>query len=424
MPRLHAAAVSLLAAILPPAALEAPTPAFDPTAYYRLTTDFQGECKSLDIVNDASDSQPILAKTARVSGQLWRITPEGNGYVRLSTQWLGTGKSLDIINDATDDRPILAPTAAVSGQLWKITAFGDGYYRLTTQWQGTGKSLDIVNDVTDDRLILAPTAAVSGQRWRITKETQVSVVPASLGLNPFYKKHLDAEGIPIVSSAKVPDAAIHQVRFLSRQMLARLPQVRSLLIARKVRIAVMAKDEVTTDIPEHAFLKNDPATNWDERARGLGATIRVPVSSCAEENLLCYAVDKYKNEDIFIHEFAHTIHLLGLVHVDGFQTGLSAAYANAKQKGLWAGTYAMTGPEDQENRHPEYFAEGVQAWFDTNDQDNTEHNHVNTRAELATYDPKLHELLAKYFQQDSNRCSCHLPLPPKSPASPSSRTSS
>jgi hypothetical protein len=65
MPRLHAAAVSLLAAILPPAALEAPTPAFDPSAYYRLTTDFQGECKSLDIVNDASDSQPILAKSAR-----------------------------------------------------------------------------------------------------------------------------------------------------------------------------------------------------------------------------------------------------------------------------------------------------------------------------------------------------------------------
>ena len=38
------------------------------------------------------------------------------------------------------------------------------------------------------------------------------------------------------------------------------------------RIVIMAEypKEVTTDIPEHAYLKNDPYTNWDERARGLG----------------------------------------------------------------------------------------------------------------------------------------------------------
>ena len=38
------------------------------------------------------------------------------------------------------------------------------------------------------------------------------------------------------------------------------------------RIGIMAEypKEVTTDIPEHAYLKNDPYTNWDERARGLG----------------------------------------------------------------------------------------------------------------------------------------------------------
>ena len=28
--------------------------------------------------------------------------------------------------------------------------------------------------------------------------------------------------------------------------------------------------EVTTDIPEHAYLKDDAHTDWDERARGLG----------------------------------------------------------------------------------------------------------------------------------------------------------
>ncbi len=31
--------------------------------------------------------------------------------------------------------------------------------------------------------------------------------PPALGLDPFYKNHLDAGGLPIVSSEKVPDAA-------------------------------------------------------------------------------------------------------------------------------------------------------------------------------------------------------------------------
>ena len=66
--------------------------------------------------------------------------------------------------------------------------------------------------------------------------------------------------------------------------------------------------EKTTDVPEHSFLKvsyhmhlqsqfyaayimqfqDDPDTDWDERARGLGGTLHIPVSSGAEENVMCY----------------------------------------------------------------------------------------------------------------------------------------
>ena len=35
-------------------------------------------------------------------------------------------------------------------------------------------------------------------------QTMVGPVPAALGLDPFYRKHADAFGIPIVASAKVP----------------------------------------------------------------------------------------------------------------------------------------------------------------------------------------------------------------------------
>ena len=65
----------------------------------------------------------------------------------------------------------------------------------------------------------------------------------------------------------------------------------------------------------------------------------------------------------------------------------------AMKKGLWKSTYAA------ENAR-EYFAEGVQAWFDANLEANPPdgiHNHVNTRKELLQYDPDLAALIGKVF---------------------------
>lgn len=142
---------------------------FDSRNYYRLTTQWQGDGKSLDVVNDGKNNQLILAPTDNVSGQSWKITPLGEGYYRLTTEWQGIGKSLDVVNDGKNNQLILAKAANVSGQFWRITPAGAGYYRLTTQWQGNGKSLDVVNDGKNNQLILAKTANVSGQFWKITK---------------------------------------------------------------------------------------------------------------------------------------------------------------------------------------------------------------------------------------------------------------
>ena len=69
--------------------------------------------------------------------------------------------------------------------------------------------------------------------------------------------------------------------------------------------------ELTTHIPEHAWL----GAAWNERARGLGATVALPVGSSAEENALCHSNDRYRSEDITIHEFAHSLMLLGFTQV-------------------------------------------------------------------------------------------------------------
>jgi len=46
----------------------------DDNSYYRITSKWQGEGKSLDIINDGKNNQPTLTKTNSYSGQFWKIT--------------------------------------------------------------------------------------------------------------------------------------------------------------------------------------------------------------------------------------------------------------------------------------------------------------------------------------------------------------
>jgi hypothetical protein len=243
-------------------------------------------------------------------------------------------------------------------------------------------------------VLLSLAAWGSGQGLAPEPAPKVAVgkPPEALKLDPFYQKYLDAEGIPVISSGKVPDEALVVAAELVGNMLARRPDLRKALAERKVRVAVMGKGEVTTDIPEHARLK--PRDYWDRRARGLGGTPFNPTTSCAEENLLGYKEDRYNGESILIHEFAHTIHEVGLRALDKeFDGRLKKLYDQALAAGLWKNTYAAIN-------HKEYWAEGVQSYFDCNlqaDPPNGVHNHVRTREQLQKYDPELAKLIEGVF---------------------------
>lgn len=213
--------------------------------------------------------------------------------------------------------------------------------------------------------------------------------PASLKLSPFYKKYISAKGYPIVSSEKVSDYALKEAAYLVNMMLAERPDVRQAMIDSQSRLAIMAYTEFTTDIPGHAHLK--PKDFWDRRARGLGGSETDPLCSCGEENLLGFPGDPYASENILIHEFAHNIHLRGLVRIDKtFDSRLRKAYDAAMEKGLWKDKYAATNDR-------EYWAEGVQSWFNNNREPDHDHNHVNTRVELWEYDPELAKLCQEVF---------------------------
>jgi hypothetical protein len=224
-------------------------------------------------------------------------------------------------------------------------------------------------------------------------EPRVTPVPdgvrAEFKLAAHYQKFTSAGGLPIVGSAKVRDAALLEARFLILQMLGHRPEILEAMAKNKVRFAIMAADEFTTDIPEHGDLS--PKLYWDKRARGLGATRVRPAVSCGEENLLCLPGDPYAAENILIHEFAHAAHQMGVNSLDRtFQARLQKAFDDAAKAGLWKNKYAGTNPS-------EYFAEGAQSWFDTNRENDHDHNHVNTRAELKEYDAGLAKLCAEVF---------------------------
>ena len=214
-------------------------------------------------------------------------------------------------------------------------------------------------------------------------------VRKAFDLKEHYQQILLVEGFPIVASKKVHPSALHEAAHTMSSMLRNRPDIFKQLAKNKVRYSIMATSERTCDIPEHSDLT--PPEFWNRRARGLGATRQRPSVSCGEENLLHNPGDPYNTESICVHEFAHAIHQMALDELDPtFDTRLKETYQSAMARGLWAGKYAGSN-------HHEYWAEAVQSWFGTNNENNRDHNHVNTRAELIEYDPAVAKLCQEVF---------------------------
>lgn len=235
---------------------------------------------------------------------------------------------------------------------------------------------------------------------------EVGSVPAEIRtadmLDDFYRKHADAHGLPVLASSQVDDRALTLACRLVNIMLAKRPDVRVELVKEKVRFVVIGRNEGTANVPEYGF-KNRPRSEIDAinaRARGLGGI----AASCGEENLLCAAPDRYPDESVCVHEFAHSIAEGGIFKADAsFQEKLESAYRAALESRLLDNTYRAESFQ-------EYWAEGVQDWFDTNaeaDPSDGINNPVNTREELKIFDPGLYALVGEIFPADTAWDDCH-----------------
>ncbi len=224
-------------------------------------------------------------------------------------------------------------------------------------------------------------------------------VPDSLNIDPFYKKYVNADGIPVVSSMNVNDSALIRASKVIAQVLSKREDVKKAMIAKGCKVMIIGEKEEVCDIPEYAEICDTPENiaYWNKRARGFGGAPEHDFSaSCGEENVICLPGDRYKGESILVHEFAHIIHMVGIVGVNPkFDNELETLLQKAIEKGLWKDTYAVSNKE-------EYFAEAVQSFFNCNkysEEPNGVHNSINTREKLKSYDLDMYNLLLQYFPE-------------------------
>lgn len=237
----------------------------------------------------------------------------------------------------------------------------------------------------------------------------IGAPPAALKLDPFYKRYVDAAGLPIVSSAAVPDAALLAARDIALAMLIERPDLRRAMIARGFRVAIMAEAEGTVDLPEQRDWKkptrDDPrlticerklydqrigrlsdAQYWNGRARGMGGDL----TSAATENLLGMPGTRYYGENIFVHEFSHGILEAVRTADPALYARVERAYAAAMARGMWKGEYAATTVD-------EYWAEGTQTWFNSNRLAVVDGRRILNDADLSGYDVALFNVLSEVY---------------------------
>ena len=245
--------------------------------------------------------------------------------------------------------------------------------------------------------LAASTGATAGYIAVDGTPIRVAPIPDSLRrtdeLPTFYTRHVMIRSIPIIGSDKPSDYAFLEAAYTLDHVLAESPAwVIDALIKNKVRLGIIGIAEYTMDIPENQTdenLRPSEAAFQDRRSRGLGG---LPLATCAEENVLNLPSDPYRTEAIGIHEFAHTVLSAIDTQDERFYRRVREAYCQAMDAGRFKNTYAASNPH-------EYWAEGVQDWFDCNNPNNDGriHNGIWRRERLKKYDPTLAVLLAETF---------------------------
>ena len=304
-------------------------------------------------------------------------------------------------------------------------------------------------------MFLVLSAVVLGAGHRVKPLTEKQAAEYQLD-TAFYKKCTMVQDILIATSKRVSDLTHLEAAYQFDMVMKRIdPAIAQRVRDRKVLCILIGCKEFTSEIPQFATDKTGKELdyyNW--RSRGfLSWKGGRPTVVFAEEDVLEYE-GGMQLESILIHEFAHVI--CGAGFDKDLQERLKKTFEEAKTKGLWndgraaqrfrrvksqtpvslldalvksfsdqspeliakcldGGSILVNGKRVNSKvkvnsrdkvmivfggekecyagkNRSEYWAEGVQNWYDTNRTMDHDHNHINTRRQLKSYDPGLAKL--------------------------------
>lgn len=225
----------------------------------------------------------------------------------------------------------------------------------------------------------------------------------------FFSKETSYRGIPIKAHEVVSDEALYAAHDRLATMLRQLPVIVSNLVAARVELHIIGKDQVTTDLPEWRHDKGKPLPEYngltrDERTRGMGGRL----VSCGEENLLKLTKDRYRGRDICLHEFAHAVRNYAMSRET--RDLFNQQYRRSIGQGLWVKGYAASNPD-------EFFAELTMWYFGTHgDMNMKEPKPKNGPEGLKAYDPEAFGLFDDFYQ--GRIASARLPATPRGTRNP------
>ncbi len=195
------------------------------------------------------------------------------------------------------------------------------------------------------------------------------------------------DGVCIKAYVPVDPKSVERAQHIIDQMLKNSPEIKKKMIENNFIVEIIGRNQNTTDLPRYRYLKKEKTfdgRSYDEGTRGLGDAQGCNVG---EENLLCLNPQNFWNENILVHECAHTIHY----HITtDLSQKIEQAYLQAKKKKLYSESIYMMA-----NSH-EYWALATQAWFnaihrrDVNDG-------ITTRTAIMKHDPEISKILQKVY---------------------------
>ena len=332
-----------------------------------------------------------LPNFARLSSLVF-LELTGNRFCQASESG-GSGSSifvnvhLEALAPATCDEADLALAPAVPTNLqatvsegrmqlkWYATSDGDSYDlrvwdSIDREWSLLGKALsdtDYSHSVlTDGRnyyyQVRARNAdgvrgAWSEQLLAAAVQQQFRPPPPSLGLDLFFQKYLDVDGVAVVAPSGVSDGKILEAREIIRGVLAGRPDLLETLAANDARIEFSGY--------------------WAE-AGGRSGVWEAEVTQYDP------------NCEHFLQEFAHLIrHAVGeQPGGEAFRLRLENVYLAATEEGLWRGGPASAGAES-------FWAETFKYWFWEELPGST----AADSSELAYHDPEAAMLLEEVFEE-------------------------